>query len=396
LSPRARRFAIASFVAVAAAAAAFLVRTDKSQWDLKVYMACARTLAGGGDPYAIQPVVDNSRFQCLYPPLIIDMYRPLAASSSAFGGDAGERFWAAMKLLALFVILWLWREAILPKRGTGIDAWRLLFVVIAYGDPFWSDFRSGNAGSFEHVLLWGALAAFVAGRDFWFATLLAAAVQPKLLPFAFLPLLVAKPRPNARAFLWGGALAAVFFSLNEWAHPGLTREFFRQLVDPLQAWHYERGPNNVSFVGLLQHCFETAWGDRQLAVHWAGRVNAAWTAAVVAATGLSLRRLWRAPGDETSKRRRSVLLYAAAYGLIVPRLKDYSFLLLIPSTLAAIESDAPPAARLLVLAFALLNSTKALAEKAGLGEWSLFAGYFKLYAVMGAWAILAFPRRRKA
>ncbi len=389
MKARARRLAVASAAAGLMLAVAFFLRTEKTQWDLKVYMACSRTLASGGNPYATQPVFDGSAFQCLYPPLMIDLYRPFAAASDYFGAGAGERFWALLKVMSMFWILYSWRTVILRP---GRDLWRALFAALAFGSPFWSDFRAGNAGSFEHALLWAALAAFVAGKDLLFAALLAAAAQPKLAPLAFLPLLVVKPRPNARALLLGGTLAAAAFALNERLHPGLLKEFFRQLADPGQPWRYERGPNNCSFVGLVQHALETKWGNRTLASAWALRVNEAWTAAIMCLTGWSLARLWSAAGGEEDKRRRAVLLYAAAYALIVPRLKDYSFLLVIPPAIAAVESDAPLGVRAAIVAFAFMNSTKALAERAGLGPWSLFAGYYKLYALMLTWAVLAFPR----
>ena len=348
MKARARRYGWASLVAALLLAVAFLIRTEKTQWDLKVYMACSRTLASGGNPYATQPFFDGSNFQCLYPPLIIDLYRPFTAASDAFGEGAGERFWALMKVLSMIWIIYLWRKIVLRP---GPDLWRALF-----------------------------------------AALLAASAQPKLAPLAFLPLVISKPRPNVRALFLGGTLAVGAFALNEWAHPGLLREFFLQLADPKQPWRYERGPNNCSFVGLTQHVLETAWGNRPLASSWAMRVNAVWSAAIVGATGWSLARLWNGAGAEEDKRRRAVLLYAVAYALIVPRLMDYSFLLLIPSAIAALESDAPVGARAAILALALLNSTKALAEKAGMGHWSLFASYFKLYAIMLVWAVLVFPR----
>jgi hypothetical protein len=121
---------------------------------------------------------------------------------------------------------------------------------------------------------------------------------------------------------------------------------------------------------------------------WAMRVNAVWSAAIAAVSAWTLRRIWTGEGTETAKRRASLMLYAAAYALVAPRLKDYSFLLLIPPTLVALESDAPAGLRFAILLCALLDSTKAAAEKMGLGVWSLFAGYFKLYAVMLVWFVL--------
>jgi len=382
---RRRTFLLAASVAVLALAVAFLVDTVKTQWDLKIYMECSRTLASGADPYKTQPVFNGDHFQCLYPPVIMDLYRPFNFFAREFGQGAGERYWAVLKFLSMALMLWLWRARILRP---GNDLRRLLFAAIAYGSPFWSDFRAGNAGSFEHLILWAALAAFIAERDYLFAALIAAAAQPKILPAAFLPLVLAKRRPNWGAFVFGGVLGLGLFGLNELIHPGLLKEFFLQLRDPSQPWHYERGPNNCAFVGLVQHALETAWRDREGAMAWAMRVNAVWSAAIAAVTAWALRRVSRADGTETEKRRAAMMLYAVAYALVAPRLKDYSFLLLIPPTLVALESDAPPALRAAILLCALLDSTKAAAEKMGLGVWSLFAGYFKLYAVMLVWLVL--------
>ena len=376
---------------VLAVGAGLFMRTHRLQWDLKVYLLCSRTLASGSDPYASMPVLDDVSYQCLYPPIATDLYRPFAAASDAWGHAAGERLWAALKVLSLFLMLWIWRKWILRP---GPDLPRVLFAAVAYGSPFWNDFRAGNASSFEHLVLWGGLAAFVAGKDLLFAALIAVAAQPKLLPAAFLPLLLIQPKRSWRFFLGGSALALGLFVLNEAVHPGLLKSFFHQLGDPSQPWRYERGPNNCSVVGFLQHVLETAWRDRALASLWAMRLDVLWVGAVCVLTAFSLRRIVKDPGSEEDKRRRVMMLYIAAYALVVPRLKDYSFLLLIPPTLAALESDAPLAMRAAIVLFAVLDSTKALAEKIGMGRWNILAGYFKLYAVVLVWAALAFPYKK--
>jgi hypothetical protein len=384
MTTRTTRLTVAAVLLLALVAGA-CVRA-RSQWDLRVYLQCAQTLASGADPYANEPVVDNSKFQCLYPPVVTDLYRPFAALSRSFD-RGGERLWAALKVLSLAAMLLLWRRYILRP---GPDLPRVLAAALLYGSPFWSDFQSGNAGSFEHLALWAGLAAFVAGRDLLFAAAIACAAQPKLMPILLLPLLLCAPRPSWRALALGGVLAAGLFGLNELLHPGLTRAFFAHLVDPLQAWHYERGPNNCSVYALVHHAVETGTGIRWIATLWAGRVHMACAVVVAALTARALFALRRGPGAETDKRRAAALLYCAAYALVVPRLKDYSFLLLIPPTIAVLESDAPPAMKLAIVLCALLNSTKALAEKAGLGVWSLFAGYLKLYAALLVWITLAF------
>ena len=386
------RWGVIAGVLVFAAFTGFFMKTARLQWDLKVYMTCARTLAAGGDPYTSVPTVDGIGYQCLYPPLATDLYRPFAALSDSWNG-AGEKMWAALKVISLCLMLWLWREYLLSP---GADFPRLLFIALAYGSPFWSDFRSGNAASFEHLILWAGLAAFVAGKDLWFVVFVAAAAQPKLLPVAFLGLALLSPRPRPVLFLGALALAAGAFGLNELIHPGLLKSFFHQLTDPSQPWRYERGPNNCSMWGFFEHVYEVASGDRARAVSFATSVHFLWSAAVAAVTAYSLFRTWHGTGSERSKRLSTVLLFAAAYALVVPRLKDYSFFLLIPPTLAALESGAPAGILWTIALFAVLNSTKALGAKLGMGRWDILLGYFKLYAVVLVWGVLALhPHRKK-
>lgn len=379
--------------AVLALAAAIFIPVGRTQWDLKVYLECARVLASGTDPYTTQPIVGGDPYQCLYPPLATDLYRPFAALSRAFGGHAGERLWAALKAISLVFILFLWRRWVMKP---GPDLWRILFVIVGFGNPFWMDFLSGNAGSFEHAALWGGLTAFICGRDALFAALIAVSAQPKLLPLAFLALAFASPRPKWKIFFGGVALSLALFALNELVHPGLLRGFFEQLTDPKQAWRYERGPNNCAAVGFFQHVLETICGHRPWAATGAMRMYIPWVISIVGATGFSIYRIIKGDGDAVDKRRRILFVFIAAYALLVPRLKDYSFLLLIPPTLAALESDAPLALRVAIVLFAVMNSTKTFALKMGLGPWSLLFGYYKLYAVFLVWIALLLNTPKKS
>lgn len=367
----------------AAMLAAFLVRPTRDPWDLRLYLACSELQAAGEDPYARELIVGGVSFPCLYPPLALDAYRPFAAAEAARPG-AGVGLWNALKVAAFAGLLLLWRRFL----GPGPDLLRLAFAAAAFGSPFLPDLRSGNAGSFEQLALWGAFALFLAGRPLAFALAIAAAAQFKLQPALFLGLLLLAPRPRWREFLAGSAAFALLFGLNELAHPGSLAAYAARLGDPFAAWRFERGPNNVAVWGFLQHMLETGLRDRPLAARWASLLVLPWSLFVAAATALAARRLAAGPGAEEDKRRRLVLLAAAAFALLAPRLKDYAFFLLVPSALAALESAAPLLWRAPLLAFALLNSTKAAAERMGLGAWAPVAGYFKLFAVVLTWGVL--------
>lgn len=359
---------------------AFFIRPSRQPWDLQLCVACARTLASGESPYVEEQIVDGVSFPCLYPPLAFDLYRPFAALADPVP------LWNALKLAALLALLWLWRARFLPP---GRDLPRLAFALAAFGTPLFAEFRSGNAASLEQLALWGAFALFVSGRYMAYAVAIAAAAQLKLQPVLFLGLLLLAPKPRWRELLAGAGAFLLFFGLNELLHPGLAADYFSRLGAPFAAWRFERGPNNCAVWGFAQHMLEIALGNRPLAAAYASRLVLPWGAAVAALTYAAARRARSADIPEEEKRRRVVLLGAAAFALLAPRFKDYAFLLLIPPALSALETDAPRLWRGPLLVFALLNSTKAAAEGLGWGPWTPLAGYFKLYAAVLVWGVLA-------
>ncbi len=364
--------------------AAFLIKPGREPWDLKLCLACADVLAAGEDPYAREQIVDGVSFPCLYPPLGFDLYRPLAALADAVP------LWNAFKILGFAGLLLVWRRFLPP----GSDLLRLAFALLAFGTPFFAEYRSGNAGSLEQLALWGAFAVFASGRDLAFALLIAALAQLKLQPALFLGLLLLAPKPKWREFFLGCAAFALLFGLNEALHPGLLKPFLAGLSEPFAAWRFERGPNNCSVWGFLQHMLEIGLGNRPQASRMASILILPWSLFVAVATAVAARRVATGPGGDAEKRRRVVLLGAAAFALLAPRFKDYSFFLLVPPAIAALESAAPLLWRAPLLVFALLNSTKSAAERTGLGPWAPVAGYFKLYAVLLVWGVLLSASRR--
>ena len=374
----------ALLLAAAAAVFAGFFFAPGRAWDLKVYGACARELGAGRDPYRSDVVIDDVPYPCLYPPLAIDLYRPVAALLDA-NPRLAVRAWNAVTVLMFLGMLWIWRGLFL---GPGPDAARLLFALFAFGGPLFVVLRCGNGAAFEFLLIWSGFALFAAGRDLPFALTIAVAALIKLQPAGFLGLALLRPRPAWRIFFIGVAVFLLLFGLNEVIHPGLLASFRARLADPHEGWRYERGPNNCAVLGFLQHALETAWGDRARADRWAPRLFLPWALFVLAATGGALRRIWSSVKDEATAKRATVLLACAAYALLAPRLKDYSYFLLIPSALAALESDIPMGLRVTIVVLAAIDSTKALAVKFGLGPWAMLAGYFKLYAAVLVWGVL--------
>lgn len=378
------RRAILLAAAAAAVLAAFAYAPGRV-WDLKIYVECARELRAGGNPYARNVVVEDESYPCMYPPLAIDLYRPVTALMDR-RPELAVRCWNAAQVAFFLCALWLWRRFFL---GEGPDEARLAFALFGFGGPLFVALHSGNGAMFEALLIWAAFALYASGRDIPFALTVAVAAMLKLQPAVFFVVPLLRPRPAWRPFILGGAAFVLLFALNEAAHHGLLASFRERLADTHEGWRFERGPNNCSVLGFLEHILETASKDRGLAVVWSQRLFVPWALFVAAATGAALRRIWSAAKDEASARRATLLLACAAYALLAPRFKDYGYMILIPSALVALEAEIPNGLRAAIVVLATLNSTKAVAEKIGMGQWALFAGYFKLYAAVLVWGVLA-------
>lgn len=357
--------------------------SPRTQWDLKAYLQCARTQAAGENPYARDAVVHGVTFPCLYPPAAIDGYRPFAALNDIFPG-LGSWLWLALKVAAFAGLLALWRRWPEARLDQPLSA---IFLVLGYGSVLWVDLRSGNAAMFEMLVLWSAFAAFAAGSDIVCVLLVAVAAQAKLLPAFFLVLPLLKKKPNWGATVAGALVGGALALLGELAHPGGTAEFLELLKNPAQGWHYEKGPNNTSPLAFVQHLFEAGFGDRGRAVPLARSLWWAWAAAVGAAAHWAARRVHASGLEPAAERRRLVVLACFAFALISPRFKDYTYTLLLVPTLAVLW-ELPRGWALAIAAAAVLNAAQALGETIGLGRWAFVFAYFKLFAVLGAWAAL--------
>jgi alpha-1,2-mannosyltransferase len=374
--------ALALLLALLAAAATDVRRTG---WDFKAYRLCIDSIARGESPYLSDRVVDGIPYPCTYPPLAYDLARPFAL----VGPENGLRLWNASKAVVLLLLLLLWAR-LLPG-GLGLPG--ALFILAAFGSPFWADFRCGNAAVFEQGLLWAGLAALVFEHDGLFVLCVAAAAQAKMLPAALLVLLLLRPKPRWGLFAGGCALFAGFWSLNRLLHGQMALDYLRMLSAPEKAWRWERGAGNAS-----GYAFLTEWVDL-LGVGGPARLRAAlgswalWTLGLLALSAprlLALARRWE--GDARA-RFETVALGTLLYALVVPRMKDYSYILLLPLALHALRCERSKVLRGLLLAAAMVASAKGLAVRLGLGAFAFTFEYFRLYTLLLSWAALA--RRRE-
>jgi len=303
-------------VILVAAAVQVFVSLGAYQWDVIVYWWGGHEFGAGRSPYTAipnQPVY----LHYVYPPLTAALFAPFASLNVA----AAKLLWISAKAVAFAVTIRLWMRAIV-RVNTIIPP--IFFFTFAFGSALLVDFTSGNIAVFEQLVLWLAFTALLARRPWVFALLVVGVAQFKLTPIFFLgALLVVDERPLWKPFAGGTALFAASLGANMLFAPALSREFLKS-VSSLG----ERGWGDPSTLGVLQDLVDQLNGLKlpvPMAVAYVGYL------VVVIGIFFYTVRWWRRSRAEGTADTITILLATLAlYALVMPRMKDYSYVALLP------------------------------------------------------------------
>src|SRR5688572_5819404 len=303
-------------IVVLAAVWQILGKLHVYQWDVMVYRWGGRAFAHGVSPYG--PIPQQPEYlHFVYPPLVAAVFAPL----SVLNVSATKVLWLLLKLGAFVATVRLWQRRIVARQDV-VPA--LFYFTFAFGSAALVDFTAGNIAIFEQLLLWLGFTALLTRRWWTFALLVVVAAQAKLTPVFFLGLLlVIDERPRWSPFLGGSLLFALVVGANAILLPEQTREFFAS-VSSLGA----RGWGNPSTLGAMEDLVDQLRGLR-LPLS-AVTAHLLYLAAVATILTLTVR-WWRARrAAAASDPLLVVLVTLAVYALVMPRMKDYSYVSLLP------------------------------------------------------------------
>lgn len=295
---------------------------DLFQWDTEAYFWAGRAWMNGADPYdpmLLTKMTGKLPLPFVYPPTVL----PFLGILSLLPLPLFHLVFLAAKVGALILLIRCWRRIVGEHAGSLV--W---FAMLGFHGALFSDLGAGNIAVFEVLLAWLALEAWIEGRTERFAALIVLAGQPKLAPFAFLAMLTWRS-PRHRRILAGSiaGLAALMGILVVISPDAWSR--FLSVAAAID----ERGRNNPCQMALWRDLMGIATGSIA-----SGKAMIPYLL-VSLAVGLATWTVgYRASGRGTEERRRAVLLAVLAYALIVPRFKDYSYLLLTPAAVEVFET----------------------------------------------------------
>ena len=323
-------------VVVLAALVQIVGKLHVYQWDVMVYWWGGRAFAHGASPYG--PIPGQPEYlHFVYPPLVAAAFAPFAALNVS----ATKVLWLALKFAAFLATVRLWRRRI-PTEQSAVPP--LFFFTFAFGSAALVDFTAGNIAIFEQLLLWLGFAALLSGRRWTFALLVVVAAQAKLTPIFFLGLLlVIDERPRWTPFVTCSLLFALSVGANAIVLPEQTREFLAS-ISALG----ERGWGDPSMLGVMEDLVDQLRGLRLPLP--AITAHLLYFAAIATILTLTVR-WWRARRAASAHDPLlTVLVTLAVYALVMPRMKDYSYVALLPVGWYALATHRELTASLAVLA----------------------------------------------
>jgi glycosyl transferase family 87 len=294
----------------------------EQQWDFKIYYHAAKAWQNDQNPYDARTLTQLAQRRVskgyAYPPATLAFFRPFTLVSY----DVARHAFFVLKTLLVLGLIALWRKRFVTGAGAGF----YLLCLFAFNNAIYLDLRAGNVSLIEQALLWAAFWAYTKDELVAFCLLVLLAASFKLLPLLFLGLLLIRANPKKLGLLALSLLGfAAFLGVSYLTDPAL----FRAFLDNASETNTESKILNPSTYAFCRDLVEVVLGSKDSPVdpRVGDALFVAIALAITAATIVAIRRFERAPPAD--RVRNQLFLACFLYALVVPRFKDYSYILLI-------------------------------------------------------------------
>lgn len=223
------------------------IHYDSYQWDFRVYYSAARAFSNDTDPYdsrnlaIFAPIRLHLHLKFVYPPPTLWFFRFFIF----FDYKTSYRIYLFFKVILLLSLLYIWQKKFIQSER---DILFYPFLFLAFNSTVYTDIVTGNISIIEQFLLWLGFYFYLERRYFGFCTMIFLVSFFKITPLLFLILLLFTEEAKKWAYLIGtiGCFAIVML-INFFAQPVLFKNF---LINALSL--DERGIINPSSLALIR------------------------------------------------------------------------------------------------------------------------------------------------
>ncbi|GJQ21084.1 MAG: hypothetical protein HBSIN02_14390 [Bacteroidia bacterium] len=316
---------------------------DEFQWDFRTYYYAAQAFLQGQNPYPLETLKalsgDRVQFRYVYPPLTLWVFTPFALLPFH---SAAVVFLVLKAIVAAYLVRF-WGTRFLQEPH-----WPLfvLFCLFGLNAPFYTDFSAGNISVFEQLVLWAAFSFFLYGRYGMFCGLILIAASFKLLPLLFLALLLVTNHPRRYHLI---ALSTAVFAASLVLTSLVSPELFASFLDNLDQ-SPGRGIVNPSSLAFFTSAFDQLRAQTGLDLPPILPVLT-YGVLVFGLLVIAVRTIRPHRSNRDPEVKVLVLFFLiVTSALVLPRFKDYSFILLIlPAYVMILRSHISSAPLLLIL-----------------------------------------------
>jgi len=248
-----------------------------------------------------------------YHPYTFNLFKPL----TKFSFDLSRKIYLALNILSIICLVMMWRATICSSANFGFPI-LMLCLLFCPGSPLECLLTSGNIAAFEALLVWGGLVLLFRSyvKTNWLC--LCAAGFWKVISFAYLPLTICWYGTRNNIYWLIGMLAVVsgVFLSPLISDPTAFNDWLVYLSEVKSEAYLNHSA--LLFFGQLATDLEFTEATLPLYVAWCLFVLIAY-----------FRVTRRSNGGKITPAEITLLLFTAA--LIMPRLRPYGFIVLVPA-----------------------------------------------------------------
>jgi len=308
-----------------------LIYRDNYQWDFRAEYYSARAYLAGLNPYDIKAVSRINEF-VLFPTAHSPVNLFFFLFFAKFDYQTAYCLYLILKCVLLFLLIYLWRNKFLDRQ---VDIIFYLLCAFAFNCAIYLDLRSGNISILEQSVIWLALFYYLKGRLIPFCALIIFISTFKMQPILLLSLLLFTENRKKYAYLLGSlaVFGFVFFVLYLF-EPLLLKNFITSALATTR--QIESGidnpidtPSTLVFMRGLAQSLSRATGITLFnKIYWLAYLSVITVVILLSQRAYSYIRTWNMP----DKKKWVIFLTCLVYVLVVVRLKDFSYIILIVPT----------------------------------------------------------------
>lgn len=312
------------------ASASLYVHPVKQRDFLGIYTAVS-AFHQGHDAYgtaALPPVEGQDIAPYTYPPYTLYLFQPV----TWFGFATAARVFLTLKLMAVACLVYLWHRLFNLNRYRGLF-W--ILVPLAFSGTLICDIRAGNFSIFEQLVIWTGFYLYTQRKTAGFGIAIVLVAIFKLTPILLLGLLATRWRK--KELLQGAIFGAVLVGLvaaTMVVWPELFASFLRN-ARGLGAEHGENNPSLWALIGDVAHWLKMKTSHALPAIV----PQVVYLVVALCVTVVSIKMFWRLRSLEEKRADLwRICLLCLLYALVMPRMKDYSYILLVGPSLYVLAS----------------------------------------------------------